>query len=489
LEGEKKSSLSMFELQDPCYMDSVTLTSAYRRGTLSPVDVARATLGRAEEIHTQLNAFTFLDYEGALSAAKASEKRWRAGEPLSPIDGVPTTIKDILHVEGWAVCYGSLTTTATSMLQDAPSVLKLRKAGAVFIGQTTTPEYGWKAVTDSRAFGVTRNPWNSSLTPGGSSGGAAVAAACGAGVLHLGTDGGGSIRIPAAFTGIVGHKPTYGRVAADPPSSFGTVAHIGPMTRTVADAALMLEIISGRDLRDWNQPPMQFSPIAISEIKLKGKRIGYWRMPCVGQVQSQVAAIINGVVAEFEDLGAVVTEIRLPFQEELLEIFNRHWCVGAANRLSVIDPAKHRDLDPGFVNAARIGESYTSVERIAAEVRRSQYGAAMDRLLSEFDFIVSPTVPVQPFEAGSNIPHGSGAKSWPEWSSFSFPINLSQQPACSVPCGLSEDGLPIGLQIIGARGDDSSVLSVAMTYEQMYPGRFIRSNSQWQTELVPRGAR
>jgi amidase/aspartyl-tRNA(Asn)/glutamyl-tRNA(Gln) amidotransferase subunit A len=253
------------------------------------------------------------------------------------------------------------------------------------------------------------------------------------------------------------------------------------MTRSVADAALMLEIISGRDLRDWNQPPVQFPPIALSEIKLKGKRIGYWRTPCVGQVQSQVAAVTDRVVAALGDWGAAVTVISLPFQEELLDVFNRHWCVGAANRLAQIDPTRHSDLDPGFIKAARIGASFTSIERMAAEVRRSQYGAAMDRLLSDFDYILSPTVPVQPFEAGSDVPCGSGVKSWPEWSSFSFPINLSQQPACSVPCGLSEDGLPIGLQIIGGRGEDSSVLSFALAYEQMYPERFIRSNENWKS--------
>lgn len=472
-------TVSVSEAPDLCRLDSTTLSTAYRKGELSPVEVIRAALSRAEDINPPCNAFSFLDVGGALDAARAAEKRWRAGEPLSPIDGIPATLKDIVHVAGWAVRYGSRTTDAAPVRQDAPSVSKLRKAGAVFIGQTTTPEYGWKAVTDSPAFGITRNPWDETRTPGGSSGGAAVAAACGAGVLHLGTDGGGSIRIPASFTGIVGHKPSYGRVAAYPPSSFGTVAHIGPMTRTVADAAIMLDVMSGRDLQDWTQPPMSFSPVSASRIEWAGKRIGYWKVPCVGGVDPCVTTSIESVLADLEAAGAAVVEITLPYQNDLLEIFYRHWYVGAANRLSSIDQTRHAELDPGFVNAASIGQNYSSVERMAAEVKRSQYGAAMDALLSDFDFLMSPSVPVLPFEAGNDVPPENEAESWVEWSSFSFPVNLSQQPACSVPCGFSQDGLPIGMQIIGGRGADASVLSAALTYETMYPDRFLRPDGRW----------
>ncbi|MBB3302206.1 amidase/aspartyl-tRNA(Asn)/glutamyl-tRNA(Gln) amidotransferase subunit A [Rhizobium sp. BK077] len=463
---------------DLCFLDCHALTAAYQTGVLSPVDVARAALARAAEIEP-FNAFTFLDADGALAAAAASEARWRAGAPASPVDGVPATLKDIVLVEGWAVRYGSSSTDAAVGRQDAPSVSRLRQAGAVFIGQTTTPEYGWKALTDSPSFGITRNPWDILRTPGGSSGGAAVAAACGAGVLHLGTDGGGSIRIPAAFTGIVGHKPTYGRVAANPPSSYGTVAHIGPLTRTVADAALMLEVMSGRDICDWTQAPTPVSPITASRIEWSGKRIGYWKTPCVGGVDAPVQVAVESALLDLEAAGASVMEIQLPHQDDLLEIFYRHWYIGAANRLSLIDAANYPTLDPGFLQAARLGQGYSGVERMAAEVQRSRYGAAMDALLVDFDFIISPTVPILPFEAGYDVPPGSGLGSWVEWSSFSFPINLSQQPACSVPCGLTQDGLPIGLQIIGARGADSAVLSAAMTYEKMFPARFPISPAKW----------
>lgn len=467
------------ETADLCRMDSTALRAAYQKRELSPVDVVQAALDCAEKIQAPLNAFTFIDRAGALSSAKESETRWKNGVPLSSIDGIPTTIKDIVDVAGWTVRYGSVTTPDTPARHDAPSVSRLRKAGATFIAQTTTPEYGGKAVTDSPKFGITRNPWDPSRTPGGSSGGAAVAAACGAGVFHLGTDGGGSIRIPASFTGVVGHKPTYGRVAAYPPSSFGTVAHVGPITRTVADAATMLDVMSGRDMRDWTQPPIPFSPVSISNVEWRGKKIGYWKTPCVGDVDKCVANAVELVLKDFEAAGAAIVEIQIPYQDTLLDIYNRHWCVGAANRLASIDPSRYNELDPNFLRTAHIGQSYSAVQRMDAEVSRSRYGAEMDELLSRFDYIVSPTVPILPFEAGVDIPKGSDAQSWIEWCSFSFPINLSQQPACSVPCGFSENGLPIGLQIIGARGDDSSVLSAALSYEVMYPDRFLGTGSQW----------
>ncbi|RWA83652.1 MAG: amidase [Mesorhizobium sp.] len=466
-------------------LDALSLAVAYRKRQLSPVEITRATLKRAAEIQDKLNPFSFLDPENALEAARAAERRWRKGEPLSPIDGIPTTLKDIVHVERWAVRYGSRTTDPAPVHQDAPSVARLRKAGAIFIGQTTTPEFGWKAVTDSPAFGVTRNPWDPAHTSGGSSGGAAVAAACGAGVLHLGTDGGGSIRIPASFSGIVGHKPSYGRVAAYPLSSFGTVAHIGPMARTVGDTAAMLDVISGRDLRDWTQAPVSFPSLNVFRLDWRGKRIAYWKDPCVGKVNSSVGAAIESVLKDLAESGSEIVEIRLPDQAGLLEIFCRHWYVGAANRLSSVDPAKWSALDPGFLHVARVGQRYSAVERMQAEISRARFGAAMDALLAKFDFIISPTVPVLPFEAGQDVPPGSAWQSWVEWSSFSFPINLSQQPACTVPCGLTEDKLPIGMQIIGPRGADGDVLSAALSYEEMFPHRFL--NSQWPVRgLIPK---
>lgn len=451
-----------------CRLDADALTAAYRNGTLSPVEIAMAAMERAEEVNAELNAFTFIDREGALAAAGASEKRWAQGAPLSEVDGIPTTLKDIVWVDGWSVRYGSATTPVRPYNEDAPSVARLRNAGAVFVAQTTTPEFGWKAVTDSALFGVTRNPWNRQKTPGGSSGGAAVAAAVGAGVFHLGTDGGGSIRIPASFTGIVGHKPTFGRVPAHPASAFGTVAHVGPMARTARDAVAMLRAMSGRDIRDWAQGAGVLASLDDAvEVDLAGKRIGYWSKPASGKLDPDIAAIVDAAVARLSSAGARVEPITLP-AEGLLDLFHHHWFTGAAARLSVIPEAQRASIDPGFLEIARAGAAYSSTELVLAQVRRGDYGAAMDRLLAEYDFVVSPGTALPAFDAGLEIPTGSAFERWTEWAGFSFPINLSQQPACVIPCGFTPDGLPVGFQIIGARGEDASVLSAAAGLEVIF---------------------
>lgn len=452
-----------------CLLDAATLARAYRDRSLSPVEVAKATLERAEAVNPDFNAFTFLDTKGALAAAEASEKRWAAGEPLSEVDGVPTTIKDIVWVDGWSVRYGSATTPAQPFAEDAPSVALMRKAGLVFIGQTTTPEFGWKAITDSALCGITRNPWDPSKTPGGSSGGAAVAAAVGAGVFHLGTDGGGSIRIPASFTGIVGLKPTFGRVPAYPASSFGTVAHLGPMTRSAADAAAMLKAMSGRDLRDWYQGAGVLDALDDGTVDLAGKRIGYWAKPPVGTVDPEVAAAVDAVVAKIRAAGAVVEPIDLP-GDNLLQLFHHHWFSGAAMRLSLIPENARAGIDPGFLEIAAEGASYGSTALVAAQAKRADFGSAMDRLLADYDYLVSPGTAIPAFEAGLEVPAGGDYRRWTEWAGFAFPINLSQQPAAVIPAGRTAAGLPIGLQIVGARGRDASVLSAAASLEVIISG-------------------
>jgi aspartyl-tRNA(Asn)/glutamyl-tRNA(Gln) amidotransferase subunit A len=427
-----------------------------------------AVLDRAAAIQPDLNAFTRIDHDGALAAARASELRWRAGQQLSDIDGVPATLKDIVWVAGWPVRYGSRTTHAAPMAEDAPAVARLRAAGAVFIGQTTTPEFGWKAVTDSPAFGISRNPWGPSLTSGGSSGGAAVAAACGAGVLHLGTDGGGSIRIPAAFTGTFGLKPSFGRVPAYPPSAYGTVAHLGPMTRRAADARAMLAVMCGRDVRDWHQPWGAMPPIARRPFSWAGLRIGYWADPPVGQVDPSIRAVVEAVLARLSGLGAQVETIALP-GENLLQMFHTHWLTGAANRMAQVPVGLRDQTDPAFADAAAKGAHIAMLDLLAAQTARAQFGAAMDGLLSRFDLILSPSTAVLPFPAGREWPDGADMARWTEWAGFSFPINLSQQPAASVPCGWAR-GLPVGLQIIGARGADGRVLDAAEAVEALPDG-------------------
>lgn len=441
-----------------CRMSAAELADAYRSGSISPVDVARACLARAEQIDPVFNAFTFLDHEGALEAAKASEARWAGGAPLSAVDGVPATIKDIVWVKGWPARFGSLVTSDEPLAEDAPSVRLMRDAGIVFLGQTTTPEFGWKAVTDSNAFGITRNPHNPDMTSGGSSGGAAIAAALGAGVFHLGSDGGGSIRIPSSFCGITGIKPTFTRVPAYPASAFGTVAHIGPMCRNAGDTSAMLTAMSGRDRRDWNQGEGNLAPLEDLATAIRGSRIGYWTVPPAGKVDAEVAALIDSQMNQLEAAGAIVEPFELP-ATDLLETFHIHWFSGAAARLAPYGPAEREKIDPGLLKIAEKGAAYDAKTLVAAQVARAEFGAKMDMALADYDFILSPAVTIPAFAAGLEVPAGSGLERWTEWTSFSFPINLTQQPAGVVPGGKTAAGLPVGLQIVGARGQDAKVLS------------------------------
>ena len=241
---------------DPCALSAAELLSLYRRKKLSPVEVTKAVHERMRTLNPALNAFCVLDFESSLNAARQSERRWLKGEPRGLLDGVPASIKDLIVTKGWPTLRGSKTVDPKGPWNDdAPVVARLREHGAVLLGKTTTPEFGWKGVTDSALTGVTRNPWNPKMTPGGSSGGAAAAVAAGMGALAVGTDGGGSIRIPCGFTGLFGLKPSFGRVPAWPLSPMGTVAHLGPMTRTVQDAALMMNVITLPDARDWHALP------------------------------------------------------------------------------------------------------------------------------------------------------------------------------------------------------------------------------------------
>jgi aspartyl-tRNA(Asn)/glutamyl-tRNA(Gln) amidotransferase subunit A len=458
---------------DPlCALGVEELTRQYGKNELSPVDVIRAVLSRAEEIDGKLNAFTRIDHEGALASAAASERRWRRQEPLSEIDGIPTTIKDIVWVKNFPTGYGSLSTDRLPAETDCPAVGRLRDAGAVFVGLTTTPEFGWKAVTDSPLTGVTRSPWDSRLTPGGSSGGAAVAAATGAGVLHLGTDGGGSIRIPAAFCGLVGVKPSFGRVPAYPASAFGTVAHLGPITRRTYDAFAMLLAISGHDRRDWFQGANTLPPLSLAPIDLAGLKIGFWRTPPVGQLDPEIGAAVDGATMELERCGCIIEPVELP-NAAAHSMFQTLWYAGAANRAARLSPSQLAQLDPGLQEAIAAGNEISAPQYVHATMGRTAYGLAMDALLEKYDFLVSPATSIPPFDAGLEVPSGSDLSRWTEWAGFSFPVNLSQQPAIVAPCGRTAGGLPIGIQFIGARGADARVFSIAKAFEAILPQFFL----------------
>ena len=357
---------------DIAMLSATELLSLYVKKKLSPVEAVTAALDRIVLHNAAFNAYCLVDGKGALAAARAAEKRWQRGEPVGPLDGVPAGIKDIMLTKGWPTLRGSKAIDPKQPWEeDAPAVARLREAGAVFLGKTATPELGWKGVTDSPLTGVTRNPWDPVMTPGGSSGGAAAALAAGMGTLMTGTDGGGSIRIPGAFTGVFGIKPSFGRVPAYPLSPMGTLAHIGPMARTVADAALMLSVMAQPDARDCHAlPPERGDYVKGLNKGVKGLRIGF--SPDLGhaKVDPEVAAAVAAGAKLFDRLGAKVEEADpgegTPIFADSHEFFTVLWFAGAANALQPFSAKQRAGMDPGLVEVAETGARYTALQYLAA---------------------------------------------------------------------------------------------------------------------------
>jgi aspartyl-tRNA(Asn)/glutamyl-tRNA(Gln) amidotransferase subunit A len=453
-------------------LSAVELLGLYQRRELSPVEATQAVLDRIEAQNPPVNAYCLVRPDEALAAARASERRWQAGEPGGLLDGVPTSVKDLLLTSGWPTLRGSRTISpAGPWAVDAPAVANLRGHGAVLLGKTTTPEWGWKGVTDSPLTGVTRNPWDPGRTPGGSSGGSAAAVASGLGPLSVGTDGGGSIRIPASFCGIVGLKPTHGRVPVYPPSTFGTLSHVGPMARTVADAALMLDALGSPDPRDPLSLDRQAPAAAGCDPgRVRGLRVAF--SPALGYatVDPEVAAAVSDAVAALEASGAQVT-LADPGFGDPIATFNVLWYTGAAKLVEDTDPGLRHLLDPGLAEIAEAGRGYSALDYVQALRERSQLGIAMGVFHETYDLLVTPTEPIVAFAAGAEAPEPPGPGRWTSWTPFTFPFNMTHQPAASVPCGFSRAGLPIGVQVVGPRYADAVVLSACAAIEAAMPWR------------------
>ncbi len=452
------------------YMPASEMVENYRSGDLSPVDVTSAVLGRIDAVNGQINAYCLVDHEAAMNSARLSQERWHAGTPVGPLDGVPVSIKDLVLTTGWPTLRGSLTIDKNQDWDvDAPVTARLKEAGAVLLGKTTTPEFGWKGVTDSPRTGITRNPWNLEKTPGGSSGGASAQVAAGMGPLAIGTDGGGSIRIPAGFTGIFGHKPSFGRVPAYPLSPFGTLSHVGPMSRTVTDGALMLSVLARPDHRDWFSLPYDNADYRDGlDDGIKGLRIAYSPDLGYADVHPEIAGLVDKAVKAFEDLGAHVEQVDPGF-ENPQPIFHTLWYAGAANGLRALSDSELDLVDAPLVNIVRKGREYTSLEYTAAVNARGELGVTMCEFHTRFDLLLTPSLAVPAFGVGRLEPEGSDGEDWTNWTPFSYPFNLTQQPAATVPCGFTSDGLPAGLQIVGPMHADGLVLLAARAFEQVRP--------------------
>ncbi len=455
---------------DLAFTPATELIAAYRAKTLSPVEATRAALARIDAHNEALNAFCLVDHEGALAAARESEARWAKGLPQGLVDGVPVSVKDLVLSRGWPTLRGSKTVAADQPWdEDAPAVARLREHGAVLLGKTATCEYGWKGVTDNPLSGVTRNPWNPERTPGGSSGGAAAAVAAGMGPLAIGSDGGGSIRIPCGFTGLVGVKATFGRVPVYPASPFGTLSHLGPMTRSVADAALMLSVMAGADARDWLALPRPVDDwLGGLDGGVKGLRVAFSADLGYVRVDPEIAALVAAAAAVFGELGATVEAVDPGFANPQ-ECFRVLWYAGAANLLRSISAGERQRMDPGLVAIAAEGARSSALDLLAAENVRAALGIRMSVFLDDYDLLLTPTLPLAAFAAGEEVPPGSGLERWFEWTPFSYPFNLTGQPAASVPCGFTSNGLPAGLHIVAPRHGEALLLRAAQAYQTARP--------------------
>jgi aspartyl-tRNA(Asn)/glutamyl-tRNA(Gln) amidotransferase subunit A len=451
------------------WLSASQLIKGYKRGKLSPVEATKAVLKQIASADKSINAMCLVDEGSALAAAKASERRWIRGKPKGALDGVPALIKDLLLTKGWPTLRGSKTIEPKQEWnEDAPSVARLKEHGAVLIGKTTTPEFGWKGVTDSPLTGVTRNPWDLSKTPGGSSGGSAAGIAAGYGPLSLGTDGGGSIRIPAGFSGIFGLKPSFGRVPLYPLSPFGTLAHVGPMTRSVEDAAMMMNAISLPDNRDWLSLPHEERDF-VKNLKggVKGLKIAFSPRLGIQAVEPEIARLIEKAARSMSSLGAKVEETDPGFDDPG-PMFRVLWWSGVRGLSASLPKDKRRLLDPGLADVLEQSMSISLEEHLDAVKQRGALGTRMRQFMERFDLLITPSLPIPAFEAGKLQPDAKLTSKWVDWTPFSYPFNLTQQPAASVPCGFTKAGLPAGLQIVGKMFDDWTVLRAAYAYEQVH---------------------
>lgn len=451
-------------------MTAVELLQQYQDKTLSPVEVAGVMLDQIERVDSHTNGFCLVDRDTSLGLARESEQRYQKGEAQGLLDGVPVAVKDVFLTPMWPTIKGSYTVDPQSTLnKSAPATAALARHGYVPIGKTTTPEFGWKGVTDNPVDGVTNNPWNPQKTAGGSSGGSGVAVALGMAPLALGTDAGGSIRIPAGFCGIVGLKPSFGEVPHWPASPFGTLAHAGPMTWTVEDAALMMNVLCEADHRDTNAVPRRnIDYLASLNNGVKGLKIAY--SPNLGyvDVDPEVEASVAQAAKVFEELGAEVVRVDPGFSDPL-GAFGHLFYGGAANAMRDLGAKKREKMDPELVKVAEKAARLSMLDYMGAVNESMALRERMANFHRKYDLLLTPSLPITAFETGREVPRDWPSTRWPTWTPFTYPFNMTGQPGLSLPCGFDKAGLPISLQLVGARFNDALVLQAGHAYQQAAP--------------------
>ncbi|SDN67488.1 aspartyl-tRNA(Asn)/glutamyl-tRNA(Gln) amidotransferase subunit A [Allokutzneria albata] len=453
------------ELADLSAVDAVAM---FRSGAVSPVEMLDAVLSRVDRCEPVLRATYSLDAEGARAAAKAAEQRWRRQEPVGALDGVPVTIKENVATKGTPVPLGTAATELVPADADGPAAARLREEGAVIIAKTTMPDYGMLSSGLSSFHATARNPWDTSKGPGGSSAGAGAAGAAGYGPLHVGTDIGGSIRLPAGWCALVGLKPTFGRVPVDPPYP-GRV--VGPMTRTAKDAALMMSVLSKPDSRDHLSLPPQELDWRCPPVYPRGLRIGLQLDAGVGlPVHPEIAAAVTEAARAFEAAGAAVEPIEPIITREMLDGLNDFWRTRFWSDFERMPLERREKVLPYIREWVESGADLSGVAVYRGYSQMDAMAVAAERALRPFDYVLSPVSPVPAFAAELPSPTNDPLAPF-EHIGFTVPYNMSGQPAVSVNCGFTSDGLPIGLQIAGHRFNDAGVLGLVRTYERIRPAQ------------------
>jgi aspartyl-tRNA(Asn)/glutamyl-tRNA(Gln) amidotransferase subunit A len=449
----------------PALLSAEELLAAYAAKTLSPLEALHAITARIAAENPSINAFAMMNGQ-ALQSARASSARWAAGKPQGALDGVPVTVKDLIDIAGLPTRRGSKLTSGEPVATDAPIVAALKTAGAVILGKTTTTEYGWKSPGDCPLHGITRNPWHTEYTSGGSSAGAAAAAAAGFGPLHIGTDAGGSIRIPAAWCGVVGLKPSFGRVPQWPLGAFGNVAVAGPITRTVRDAALLLGTLARFDVRDpFSIPENPRDWLPGIEDGVEGMKIAILPSPGFNApVDADGHEAMHIACKILEEAGAQIhiADVKLP---DTSDIFTKIWGAALARLVDTVADEKRHLMDPGLVDVGCRYQNVTAQDMLEAEAQRLLAAHAMAMLHQTYDAVICPAVPGCAPRAAARL--RDPVKSlWNDWAPWTFLFNLTRQPAISIPIGVNEAGLPRAVQLAAALYRDNHLLRIARTIER-----------------------
>ena len=456
---------------DLCYLSAVELRQLYKLRKVSPVEVIQAVLKRMECFDGGINAFVTATPELALAQAREAELLYGTGEVVPPLAGVPLSIKDLVPTKGIRTARGSLLYTDWVPDYNAPVAARLLDAGGVLLGKTTTPEFGWKGDSANRVNGVAHNPWQQGRTPGGSSGGAAAAVAAGMGALGQASDGAGSVRIPAGFCGVYGYKPAWGLVPQYPASAVELISHLGSITRTVADAALMLEVMAGEDPHDPAARNGRQGYVASLDGDIRGLRVAWSADLGYAAVDPEVRQITAAAAQRFSELGCHVEEAHPCLEDPWEKIVKIIWSAGFAGLFQDGWEKKRPLLDSGLVEVIELGLEYSAADLAAAFGRRHTYFQDWRIFMESYDLLLTPSLPVTAFNAGADHPGMIDGQltSFLGWTAFTYPFNVTGQPAATVPCGWSTQGLPVGLQIVGRWRDDLGVLNASAAFEALAP--------------------